>query len=199
MTMKTRSDGESNEESGTCLMHKRSSISRKTSHPESLSLIELSNTHKMWRSKTSALYAHIMSATGILDDFINKQKKSGDACSARLLDAKRGYDGLLKDVKLISEQIDAHEKVMEAENADLSATMDSIKEVEATFKEDMEKCSKEHAEALADKATFEAELKELQQIAKPAVRYQDATVSNTMAKVKSATDEALEKHGGFEP
>merc|ERR1719281_107541 len=111
---------------------------------------------------------------GVLDDFIKKQKESGDACSARLLDAKRGYDGLLKDVKALTTQIDAHEKVLEAENADLSATLDAIKEVEDEFDEDIAKCKKEKKEALDDKAGFEAELEELKQIAKPAVRYQDA-------------------------
>merc|ERR1719440_2471357 len=82
---------------------------------------------------------------------------------------------------------------MEAEKVALSATMDSISEVKEEHEEDITKCEKAKKAALHEKAGFEAELKELRQIANPAVRYND-----TQAAEKAATAKSLEKYGGFE-
>merc|ERR1719171_967067 len=123
------------------------------------SLLEMSSSsaHRMWRERTSALMEHIMLAKGVLDDFIKKQTDSGTACSSRLLEAKRGYDGLLKDVKLLQNQIDSHQEAMEAEKTDLEQTMDAIKEVEESYKDDVKKCDKLKQEAKDEKAQFEKE------------------------------------------
>merc|ERR1719379_1511246 len=161
-------------------------------------LLEQVAEHKQWRFKTQAMLEKITKAKGVLDSFIEKQKNSGDACSARLMEAKRAYDGLLKDVKLLAAQIDAHEKALEAENADLSQTLESIKEVEDEHADDIEKCEEERKQALKEKKGFEAELEELRQIANPAVRYKDTQAADTSAKVKEATEKSLEKYGGFE-
>merc|ERR1719191_422558 len=139
----------------------------------------------------------IMKAKGVLDSFIEKQKSSGDACSARLLEAKRGLDQLLKDVKLLAAQIDAHQAAMEAEKEDLAATMESIEQVEDEHKDDLAKCAEKKKEALDAKAGFEAELKELQQIARPAARYNDTEAVDTIAAAKVQTAADLEKYGGF--
>merc|ERR1719235_2303785 len=165
--------------------------------PQVAALLQQSAAHKLWRVKVSGLLDSIMKTAGVLDSFIEKQKSSGDACSARLLEAKRGYDGLLKDTKTLTIQIDAHEKAMEAEKEDLNVTMESIKEVKDEHKEDIEKCEKAKQEALDEKAGFEAELKELQQIAKPAVRYHDVEAAKKAEEVKAATAKSLEKYGGF--
>merc|ERR1719420_1911742 len=141
----------------------------------------------------------IMQAKGVLDNFIEKQKKSGNACSARLMEAKRAYDGLLKDVKLLAAQMDVHEKVLEAEKADLAQTMEEIKEVEETFEESMAKCAELKQQALEDKKSFLAELEELKQIANPAARYADTQAKTAVAKVKDETAKALKDYGGFEP
>merc|ERR1711939_547028 len=122
--------------------------------PQVAALLQQSAAHKLWRVKVSGLLDSIMKTAGVLDSFIEKQKSSGDACSARLLEAKRGYDGLLKDTKTLTIQIDSHEEAMEDEQLDLSATMQSIKEVKEEHDEDIEKCEKEKKAALDEKAGF---------------------------------------------
>merc|ERR1719333_979686 len=190
---------------GTCMLHTKSSISRHAvdfngaanAQTQAVAMLQQAAKHKQWRSKAQLLLEKIMKAKGVLDSFIEKQKESGDACSARLMEAKRAYDGLLKDVKLLAAQIDAHESAMEAEKEDLSATLESIEQVEDEHKEELDKCAKKKKEALDAKAGFEAELKELQQIAKPAARYEDTQAADTVAAAKAATAKSLEKYGGF--
>merc|ERR1719359_2497175 len=105
------------------MLHTKSSIARHTvdflgeasAQAQAVAMLQQAAKHKQWRSTAKLMLEKIMKAKGVLDSFIEKQKNSGDACSARLMEAKRAYDGLLKDVKLLAAQIDAHQAAMEAE------------------------------------------------------------------------------------
>ena len=47
-----------------------------------------------------------------LDKFLLASKASGDACHARMLEAKRSLDHLLRDLKSLAAQINSHEEVL---------------------------------------------------------------------------------------
>merc|ERR1719359_267812 len=110
---------------------------------------------------------------GVLDDFIKAQKNAGTACSARLLEAKRSLDQLNSDSKSLSNQVNSHQEVLETESENLNITKLSIKSVEDEYDTDIKECDRLKAEAIKDMKQYEAELKELQQIANPKARYTD--------------------------
>jgi len=129
----------------------------------------------------------------VLQEFINAQQASGDACSARLLESKRILDGLLKDLKSLSTQIDSHEEVLETETSNLNITELSVKAVEVTHTEALTVCEKEKQDASDRVSQYQSELAELDQIAKPGVRYEHAT-SVTIKKtttVSTKSDSSL--------
>jgi len=107
----------------------------------------------------------------VLERFITEQSFEGDACSARLLETKRALDGLLKDLKALSLQVDSHEEVLETETENLNITQLSVLAVEKTHGEGVEDCDREKQDALDRVSQYQSELDELTQIAKPSVRY----------------------------
>merc|ERR1719217_1103779 len=111
----------------------------------------------------------------VLEEYIKKQEESGDACSARALEAKRALDGLLKDLKTLETQIDSHEEVLETETENLNITDIAVEAVKTTHKEDMAACEKKKQEAMDRVSMYEDELEEFDQIAKPGVRYEHVT------------------------
>merc|ERR1719316_2221772 len=108
---------------------------------------------------------------GELAKSIAEQKSSDIACSARLLEAKRKLDALLKETKSLSTQVDGHEQVLETENENLNITKMSIEAVESDYDAAIEDCEKLKKEALKDLKQYSAELKELEQIANPSAIY----------------------------
>jgi len=111
----------------------------------------------------------------VLEEFIQKQEDSGDACSSRLLEAKRVLDGLLADVKSLSVQVDSHEEVLETETENLNITEESVKAVEIVHDEAIADCDKEKQDAIDRVSQYQSELAEMDQIAKPSVRYDHVT------------------------
>merc|ERR1719456_843160 len=103
----------------------------------------------------------------VLQQFIQAQQASGDACSSRLVESKRILDGLLKDLKALSTQVDSHEEVLETETSNLNITELSVNAVNVAHKEALEACAKEKEAAAATLSQYQAEMEELNQIAKP--------------------------------
>jgi hypothetical protein len=99
-------------------------------------------------------------------------------------------DGLLKDLKDLSTQVDSHEEVLETETSNLKIAELSVKAVETTHKEAMDACEKEKQDAMDRVSQFESELAELMQIAKPSVRFEHVT------KV-TITNESLIQQGAW--
>jgi len=108
----------------------------------------------------------------LLDKFISQQKEAGDACSARLLESKRALDGMLAELKSLATQVDGHEEVLETETENLNVTQIAIAAEEAEYEASIAECERLVKEAKADIAQYAAELEELEQIAKPKVRYE---------------------------
>merc|ERR1719262_601874 len=125
-----------------------------------------------WRYNHTKLTHAADEAKDTLQEFIAAQGASDDACSSRLLEAKRSLDGLLHDLKSLSTQVEDHMTVLEVETQNLKATELSIDAVEDQHHEDTLKCDEEREQALADLAQYTAELQELTQIAKPSLRYE---------------------------
>jgi len=124
-----------------------------------------------------------------LDEFMAAQQASGDACSSRLLEAKRSLDGLLHDLKSLGMQVEDHMTVLEVETQNLKATELSIEAVEDQYHEGTIKCDEEREKALADLAQYSAELKELTQIAEPSVRYQHVVTVEGMPEGNATSGE----------
>jgi len=159
---------------GHCLLQK--AVKRDSVMSQVVSFAGASmNAHRNWRFQNKLLLNETTESMDVLEEFIEKQEESGDACSARLLEAKRALDGLLKELKTLETQIDSHEEVLETETENLNITDLAVEAVKTTHKEDMDDCEKKKQEAMDRVSKYEAELEELHQIAKPGVRYEHVT------------------------
>eukprot|EP00746_Dinoflagellata_sp_MGD_P101068 gnl/MRDRNA2_/MRDRNA2_41160_c0_seq2.p1 gnl/MRDRNA2_/MRDRNA2_41160_c0~~gnl/MRDRNA2_/MRDRNA2_41160_c0_seq2.p1 ORF type:complete len:740 (-),score=186.41 gnl/MRDRNA2_/MRDRNA2_41160_c0_seq2:92-2311(-) len=144
-------------------------------HPRPVSFIQNLAMHSAWRQQHHVLKRVANESHGSLDTFIQEQAESGDACSARLMESKRALDGLMKDLKAIEAQVESHEEVLSTETENLNITHNAIDAVEATNSQEVEMCKEEKQEAQKDVIMHTKELQELEQIAKPSVRFQEAT------------------------
>jgi len=149
------------------------------------------DTHRSWREQHKLALAETGESMDVLQQFINAQQASGDACSSRLLESKRVLDGLLKDLKSLSSQVDSHEEVLETETSNLNITELSVKAVEVTHIEAMTVCEKEKQDAADRVSQYQSELAELHQIAKPSVRFNHVT----KVEVSKVTEESLLQQG----
>merc|ERR1719261_599544 len=145
-----------------------------------------SNAHRKWLDEHKLLLADVGESMDVLQQFINAQQASGDACSSRLLESKRVLDGLLKDLKSLSSQVDSHEEVLETETSNLNITELSVKAVEVTHTEAMLVCEKEKQDAADRVSQYQSELAELHQIAKPSARYNHVTKVEVSKVTKSS-------------
>merc|ERR1719238_2548180 len=132
--------------------------------------------HREWRMRHSMYLSALNETEEDLAKSIAEQKSTDVACSARLLQAKRKLDGLLKETKTLSIQVAGHEEVLETESENLNVTKMSIAAVESDYDAAIEDCEKLKKEALKDLKQYSAELKELEQIANPAATYKTAKV-----------------------
>merc|ERR1719158_1312352 len=103
-----------------------------------------------WVSKHKKLAQAAEEEKDTLEEFMAAQQASDDACSSRLLEAKRSLDGLLHDLKSLSTQVEDHMTVLEVETQNLKATELSIEAVEDQHREDNAACDEEREKALAD-------------------------------------------------
>jgi len=152
-----------------------------------------------WRSSHSKLTDASEEAKDALDDFIQAQGESDDACSARLLESKRSLDGLLHDLKSLSLQVEDHETVLEVESKNLNISKMSIEAVVETHHEATERCEAERAQAIEELTQYTAELEELNQIAKPEVRYTEAVKVEMPGKQAEPRREVHTRPAATEP
>jgi hypothetical protein len=145
-----------------------------------------------WRHKHYKLTQAAEEEKDKLEEFIDAQMTSDEACSSRMLEAKRSLDGLLHDLKSLSTQVDDHMTVVEVETQNLKATKLSLQAVEDSHNEATQKCEEETEAALEDLKQYTAELKELEEIAKPSVRYKHVvTVENMPTEAPTEETSAL--------
>jgi len=150
---------------GACLLNMRRSLAKSEAHASQ------SEAHRLWREQHAVQMEQLKKSEDVLDDFIKAQKNAGTACSARLMEAKRALDSLNTDSKSLSNQVNSHEEVLETESENLKITKMSIDAVEDEYEADIKECDRLKAEAIKDMKQYEAELKELEQIADPKARY----------------------------
>lgn len=143
-----------------------------------------------WRSNHSRLTQAAEEASDTLEEFIDAQQNSKDACSSRMLEAKRSLDGLLHDLKSLTTQVEDHDTVLEVEGQNLDITKMSIQAVEDEHNRATQQCEEEKEAALNEFMQYKAELKELQQIAKPSVRYEEVVTVEGMP-TEAPTEETL--------
>lgn len=168
-------------EIGGCLLAHRTltlskSISMQT-HRHRLN--EQITRHHSWRLEHHRLERAANESQGALERFIKGQAKSDDACSARLMEAKRALDGLLHDLHSLTQQVKSHEDIVKTETENLNITHLAIDSLDEQFKEDMEMCKEDQEQARTDRQDLQEELQELIQIAEPDVRYEHAAGVNS--------------------
>jgi len=112
------------------------------------------------------------SLEGLVNKFAEKNMGSGDACHARVLEAKHLLNDLHTRLQDLQRDIEAKEDVVEAEQAVLEGERTKKKAIEEWKKTEMEKCKEEREEAEKMYQRYNNELKELQQIAAPNVTMQ---------------------------
>jgi len=157
---------------------KPSLLAHRVSFRKAVSFALQRDAHRAWRERQAQLEQEVNESQSILDQFIEAQAKSGDACSSRLMESKRTLDGLLHDLKEVSLEVASHEKILETETENLNITHMSIEAVETETKMAVKKCQEERAEAIKEVTQYTAELEELVQIAEPGVRYQHSVKSD---------------------
>lgn len=172
---------------------------QKTSATEKLSSASVlaQDAHRNWREGHKQLLVKTSRAMDVLDKFIAQQEESGDACSSRLMESKRVLDGLLKDLTAVSEQVDSHEEVLETETETLKITEMSVKAVKTAHAEAIAKCEKEKQDAAKEVSKYQAELAELDQIAKPSVRYKHVTKLTISGETDEEASDPSEKDNSF--
>lgn len=137
------------------------------------------NVLHIWQARHNRLMQDADRTNAVLDDFIDAQQNSTDACSS-LLESKQGLDGLMHDLKSVTSQVDSHHKISETAEENLKVTNLSIQAVEEAYRKKMKTCKKEREEAIADFIQYDAELQELEQIAKPSPQYNVTMKSSEM-------------------
>lgn len=125
---------------------------------------------RIWRKHHKRLMQDADNTDVKLDAFIDAQQDSKDACSSRLLESKGALDGLIHDLKSLTDQVNSHQEVLETEQENLQVTQLSIKAAMTIFRGKIRTCKKERERAMADFTQYMGELQELEQIAKPSVK-----------------------------
>lgn len=120
-----------------------------------------------------------------LDDFVAAQTATGDACHAKVLEAKRTLDGLSAKALGLSDSIEGHEAVIEGNTQLIRDGMESKENGDDTRAKDDQQCEDEHADALEENQKYRRELDELDQMANPAVRSSIAHDMDVEAEIKA--------------
>lgn len=120
-----------------------------------------------------------------LDDFIGAQTATGDACHAKVLEAKRTLDGLSAKALALSDSIEGHEAVIEGNTQLIRDGMENKENGDDTRSKDDATCEDEHKDALQENQKYRLELDELDQMANPAVRSSIAHDMDVQAEIKA--------------
>lgn len=120
-----------------------------------------------------------------LDDFVAAQTATGDACHAKVLEAKRTLDGLSAKALGLSDSIEGHEAVIEGNTQLIRDGMEGKENGDDTRAKDDAQCEDEHADALEENQKYRRELDELDQMANPAVRSSIAHDMDVEAEIKA--------------
>merc|ERR1719335_1452448 len=101
------------------------------------------------------------SLEGLVNKFAEKNMGSGDACHARVLEAKHLLNDLHTRLQDLQRDIEAKEDVVEAEQAVLEGERTKKKAIEEWKKTEVQQCKEEREEAEKMYQRYNNELKEL--------------------------------------
>jgi len=187
------------EEDGLALLHLRSKLTKKKSDqqlaPHRASLFQMqSKVHqaaeeargkkvlalvqtfhaakqrKGWAKKNNALRKKSTHDADEFGKFLEQIKNSGDECSAKLLQSAKNLHALHDHVVAFATQVSSQEEILATERATLSAAEAAIAGARSVRDDTIAQCEADQQKAAEDAARMLAELKELREIADPAVR-----------------------------
>eukprot|EP00746_Dinoflagellata_sp_MGD_P162260 gnl/MRDRNA2_/MRDRNA2_89732_c0_seq1.p1 gnl/MRDRNA2_/MRDRNA2_89732_c0~~gnl/MRDRNA2_/MRDRNA2_89732_c0_seq1.p1 ORF type:complete len:762 (+),score=201.19 gnl/MRDRNA2_/MRDRNA2_89732_c0_seq1:130-2415(+) len=127
------------------------------------------------------------SLSKLVDQFIESQSGSEDACHSKLLEARHQLNQLYDVLSLLLTQVNSTENALILYDKELQDKLKELTEIEAWRDEELEKCKKKKEEAEKMYIQLTAELKEMHQIASPAtaMNITGGTVSEQASKQES--------------
>jgi hypothetical protein len=134
---------------------------------------ENSNTsHADWieHLRNAPKHEHLSDRDTDINAFVQQQKQSADACSARTLEAKRTLDGIASKVLLLSDEIEAQEAIHEGGSSTIKEMLDKGRKSKEILEEDKQHCNVEYDTCWEGLDTHRLEIVELHQMANPELR-----------------------------
>lgn len=127
------------------------------------------------------------SLSKLIDQFIDSQSGSDDACHSKLLEARHQLNQLYDILTTLMVQVNTTENALILYDKELQEKLKQLTEIEAWRDEELKKCKKKKEEAEKMYIQLTAELKEMHQIASPAtaMNISGGTVSEQASKQES--------------
>jgi len=170
---------------GTCLLTLKADRSSVAASTMAMSVTPMAalEKHNAWmqqhakikqaiRSSTMPILASpvISSDATDIQAFIDSQQKSSDACHAKIVEVRRTLDGIMAKVNQLSEEVEAHEAIIAGNTGVINENVDNRVDGNDLLQGTYESCEKEFNLAMAALQHYRLEIKEMEQIANPAVR-----------------------------
>jgi len=105
-----------------------------------------------------------------MQTFIDEQKRSSQACHAKLLEVRRTLDGILAKVNALSDIVEAHDSIVAGNTRVIEDNVANKNAGEKAYKEALAECHHQYGLDLLALEGTRKEIKELEQIANPDVR-----------------------------
>jgi len=133
---------------------------------------DTNTSHGEWieHLRDAPKHEHLSERDTDINAFVQQQKQSADACSARTLEAKRTLDGIASKVLLLSDEIEAQEAIHEGGSSSIKEMLDKGRRSKEILDEDKQHCNVEYEACWEGLDTHRLEIVELHQMANPELR-----------------------------
>jgi len=158
-----------------------------------LMVVDAGRSREIHAAAKAAQSPLLSSDTVNIQAFIDAQKSSADACHAKMLEVRRTLDGLMSKVNALSDETEGYNAVIESNTGILHENTRNREDDKEMFEKDMAECERQYKLDIASSLNYEAEIKELEQIANPEVRSEIASSSDVRAAVEAHSDEQMSK------
>lgn len=130
------------------------------------------SSHGEWikQLRAAPTNEHLRDREHDINAFVQQQKQSSDACSAKTLEAKRSLDGIASKVLLLSDEIEAQEAIHEGGASTIDEMLGNSKKSKEILDEDKQHCNTQYDECWDALDTHRLEIVELHQMANPELR-----------------------------
>jgi DNA repair ATPase RecN len=121
--------------------------------------------YQAWSTQHQAALHKVEKSKALLDKLMAGPPQVGNLCTSALLGVKQGVSSLVYDIKSLSDQVSTNVKTLESETRNLNNTMAAFNKVDHDFSQGMHDCTEKRKQASSDLSAYQAQLKELKQVA----------------------------------